>query len=64
VDEGFLKTLLHDVFGIVFIASEPNGSAQNPCVMPSDQDFERLTLPALGGGNKHQVIVFFEDIGR
>ena len=64
VDERLLKALLHDVFRILPIASDPQGNAQNHSSMTADQDFNRLVAAAIGGSNDRRVIFFRQNTGR
>jgi hypothetical protein len=55
VDEGFLKALLNDIFGVLSVAGHTLRNAKNPTCVTLDQNFKRGAASALGGSDEHHV---------
>jgi len=61
VEEGLLKALLHDVFGILSNAGAAQRDGENPSLVACDQGFKRLGISVFSGGNQNGprlVLVF------
>jgi hypothetical protein len=58
VEEGLLKALLHDVFGILSNAGAAQRDGENPLLVTRHQDFERPRISVFGGSNHNRFIRF------
>jgi hypothetical protein len=57
VEEGFLKALLHNVFGVLSNAGAAQRNGKNPSLVKCDQDFKRLGISLLSGSNQSGLIL-------
>ena len=62
VEEGFLKALLHDVFGVLSNAGPAPGDGENPSLVACDQDFKRPSISVFGGRNEGKLIFSCENM--
>src|SRR6266446_4563929 len=56
--EGFVKTLLHDIFGILPVIRYPLRHGQNSLLVTKNQFLESLRISALCGSDQRAVRVF------
>ena len=64
VEEGLLKALLHDVFGILSNAGAAQRDGENPLLVACHQDFKRPRISVFSGGNQNRLIPFYEGVDR
>src|SRR6202035_1367283 len=64
VEEGLLKALLHDVFGVFSNPGAAERDGENPLLVTRDQNFKCLGISAFSGGNQSGLIPFRDSVER